>query len=79
MSDVTEPQQQPAEPSSQMAALDRLVGTWTVTGEAEGTVRYESMPGRFFRCSTSSSPSTASEPRVWKSSVTCSRSASAEC
>ena len=31
-----------------MAALDRLVGTWTVTGEAEGTVRYEWTPGRFF-------------------------------
>jgi hypothetical protein len=48
MSDVTEPQQQPAGPSSQMAALDRLVGTWEVTGEAEGAVRYEWMPGRFF-------------------------------
>jgi hypothetical protein len=47
MSDITEPQQ-PNEPSPQLSALDRLVGTWTVTGEAEGTVRYEWMPGRFF-------------------------------
>ncbi|WP_415646661.1 hypothetical protein [Stackebrandtia soli] len=36
------------EPSSGVAALDRLVGTWAVTGGAEGTVRYEWMPGRFF-------------------------------
>ena len=47
MSDITEPQQ-PNQPSRQVSALDRLVGTWTVTGEAEGTVRYEWMPGRFF-------------------------------
>jgi hypothetical protein len=39
---------QPTQPSEAMAALDRLVGTWTVSGEAEGTVRYEWMPGRFF-------------------------------
>ena len=76
MSDVTEPQQQPAEPSSQMAALDRLVGTWTVTGEAEGTVRYESMPGRFFLLQHVELTQYGQRPRVWKSSVTCSRSAS---
>ncbi|MFC3453053.1 hypothetical protein [Amycolatopsis speibonae] len=35
-------------PSSELRALDRLVGTWTVTGGAEGTVRYEWMPGGFF-------------------------------
>lgn len=35
-------------PSDDLRALDRLVGTWTVTGGAEGTVRYEWMPGRFF-------------------------------
>ncbi|MFD7660905.1 hypothetical protein ACFV4N_43625 [Actinosynnema sp. NPDC059797] len=36
------------EPSADLRALDRLVGTWEVTGGAEGTVRYEWMPGRFF-------------------------------
>lgn len=35
-------------PSEGVRALDRLVGRWTVTGGAEGTVRYEWMPGRFF-------------------------------
>jgi hypothetical protein len=47
MSDITEPQQS-TEPSPQVAALDRLVGTWIVTGEAQGTIRYEWMTGRFF-------------------------------
>ncbi|MEU7923243.1 MULTISPECIES: hypothetical protein [Micromonospora] len=36
------------EPSVELQALDRLVGTWSVTGGAEGTVRYEWMAGRFF-------------------------------
>jgi hypothetical protein len=36
------------EPSAELKALDRLVGTWAVTGGAEGTVRYEWMPGGFF-------------------------------
>lgn len=35
-------------PSEAVAALDRLVGTWTVTGGAEGTVRYEWMEGSYF-------------------------------
>ncbi|MEU7003177.1 hypothetical protein [Nonomuraea sp. NPDC046570] len=35
-------------PSTELKTLDRLVGTWTVTGGAEGTVRYEWMPGGFF-------------------------------
>ncbi|GAB3452953.1 hypothetical protein [Actinophytocola sediminis] len=35
-------------PSTELTALDRLVGTWKVTGGAEGTVRYEWLPGRFF-------------------------------
>ncbi|MEV0630848.1 hypothetical protein [Nonomuraea wenchangensis] len=35
-------------PSAELKALDRLVGTWKVTGGAEGTVRYEWMPGGFF-------------------------------
>ncbi|MFE5858160.1 hypothetical protein ACFQ61_33705 [Streptomyces sp. NPDC056500] len=36
------------QPSTELKALDRLVGAWAVTGGAEGTVRYEWMPGRFF-------------------------------
>jgi hypothetical protein len=36
------------QPSEGVQALDRLVGRWTVTGGAEGTVRYEWMPGGFF-------------------------------
>lgn len=35
--------------SERMKALgDRLLGTWTVTGGAEGTVRYEYFPGGHF-------------------------------
>ena len=34
--------EQPA-PSSAVTALDRLVGEWTVSGGAEGVVRYEWM------------------------------------
>lgn len=41
-------QQEPPQPSDRLRALDRLVGTWTVTGGAEGTVRYEWMPGGHF-------------------------------
>ncbi|MED7931639.1 hypothetical protein SMD20_45985 [Nonomuraea sp. LP-02] len=37
-----------SQPSAELKALDRLVGTWKVTGGAEGTVRYEWMPGGFF-------------------------------
>ncbi|MGN9767143.1 hypothetical protein ACTMS2_18510 [Micromonospora sp. SD12] len=36
------------QPSADLTVLDRLVGTWTVTGGAEGTVTYEWMEGRFF-------------------------------
>lgn len=42
----TTPQQ--ASPSEQVRALDRLVGSWTLTGGATGTVSYEWMPGGFF-------------------------------
>ncbi len=35
-------------PSADLQALDRLVGSWKVTGGVGGTVRYEWMPGRFF-------------------------------
>ncbi|MEV0675625.1 hypothetical protein AB0I60_03785 [Actinosynnema sp. NPDC050436] len=37
-----------AQPTAAVANLDRLVGSWSVSGGAEGTVRYEWMPGRFF-------------------------------
>lgn len=48
MSNETTEAPQPDQPSAGVRALDRLVGDWTVTGGAEGTVRYEWMPGRFF-------------------------------
>lgn len=38
----------PAGPSDQVRALDRLLGTWEVTGGATGTVTYERMEGGFF-------------------------------
>ncbi len=38
----------PPAPSDIVRALDRLVGTWTVTGGATGTVSYEWMPGGYF-------------------------------
>jgi hypothetical protein len=41
-------QEAPPQPSDRVRALDRLVGTWTVTGGAEGTVRYEWMSGGHF-------------------------------
>ncbi|WP_402463848.1 hypothetical protein [Isoptericola aurantiacus] len=41
-------QEEAPRPSDRVRALNRLVGTWTVTGEAEGTVRYEWMPGGYF-------------------------------
>ncbi|MEU0540119.1 hypothetical protein ABZ319_09635 [Nocardia sp. NPDC005978] len=36
------------QPTPELRVLDRLVGTWRVSGGAQGTVRYEWMPGRFF-------------------------------
>ncbi|WP_106400858.1 hypothetical protein [Actinocorallia populi] len=44
MTEMTETYQ----PSAELKALDRLVGAWAVEGGAEGTVRYEWMPGGFF-------------------------------
>ncbi|MEU8252396.1 hypothetical protein [Nonomuraea sp. NPDC048916] len=35
-------------PSPDMRSLDRLVGTWELTGDSTGTVRYEWMEGGFF-------------------------------
>lgn len=41
-------QQAPSEPDPVLRQLDRLVGTWKVSGEAEGEVAYELMEGGFF-------------------------------
>src|SRR5262245_42607783 len=35
-------------PKADLKRLDRLVGTWQVSGEAEGQIRYEWMEGGFF-------------------------------
>jgi hypothetical protein len=40
--------QQTHQPSQALRRLDRLTGTWRVTGGAEGTVTYEWMEGGFF-------------------------------
>lgn len=51
MSDNTTPvntTEQPASPSPMLKALDRLVGTWCVSGGAQGTSKYEWMEGGFF-------------------------------
>lgn len=39
---------QPPAPNPDLKALDRLVGAWRISGEAEGTVSYEWMEGGFF-------------------------------
>ena len=39
---------QAAQPHPDLSSLDRLVGTWAVSGEAEGTVVYEWTEGGFF-------------------------------
>ena len=39
---------QPPEPNPDLRALDRLVGTWQITGGAEGQVTYEWMEGGYF-------------------------------
>jgi hypothetical protein len=48
MSDDNATQPQAPEPSPALRNLDRLIGTWKVTGGAEGTVTYEWMEGGFF-------------------------------
>ncbi|MFD4469886.1 hypothetical protein ACFWPA_16520 [Rhodococcus sp. NPDC058505] len=35
-------------PAANLQRLDRLVGTWRITGGAEGTVTYSWMEGRYF-------------------------------
>src|SRR5829696_5362725 len=39
---------QAAQPHPDLTSLDRLVGTWAVSGDAEGTVVYEWTEGGFF-------------------------------
>jgi hypothetical protein len=39
---------QPPEPNPNLKGLDRLVGTWEVSGGAQGQVAYEWMEGCFF-------------------------------
>jgi hypothetical protein len=48
MSDTGTEQQQAPTPSPDLESLNRLVGTWNVTGGAEGIVTYEWMEGGFF-------------------------------
>jgi hypothetical protein len=36
------------EPDAAVRALDRLVGTWQLSGDPTGTVTYRWLPGRFF-------------------------------
>ncbi len=38
----------PPEPNPDLRSLDRLVGTWEVSGDVRGTVTYEWMEGGFF-------------------------------
>lgn len=40
--------QQPSNTHSDLKRLDRLVGTWTISGDAQGVVTYEWMEGGFF-------------------------------
>jgi len=41
-------EQQPPTPNPDLRSLDRLIGTWNVTGGAVGQVTYEWMEGGFF-------------------------------
>lgn len=40
--------QQPPKPNPDLKSLDKLVGTWQVSGGARGQIRYEWMEGGFF-------------------------------
>src|SRR5215208_4524861 len=41
-------EQQPLMPNPDLKSLDKLVGTWKISGGSEGTVTYEWMEGGFF-------------------------------
>lgn len=47
-SEKAQTQQQEFTPSRALKSLDRLVGTWKVSGEAQGQVTYEWLEGGFF-------------------------------
>jgi hypothetical protein len=44
----TQGQQQPPDPNPDLKNLQRLVGTWEMSGDVRGTVDYEWMVGGFF-------------------------------
>jgi hypothetical protein len=44
----TNTNQNAPQPNPDLKTLDRLVGTWRISGETEGEVRYEWMEGGFF-------------------------------
>jgi hypothetical protein len=46
--DDAQAHRQPPEPSPDLKSLDRLVGTWEVSGGAQGRATYEWMEGGFF-------------------------------
>ena len=48
MSDTTQAGQQPPASDPDLGSLDRLVGTWELSGGAQGKVTYEWMEGGFF-------------------------------
>ncbi|WP_350348242.1 hypothetical protein ABIQ69_16660 [Agromyces sp. G08B096] len=48
MDDRNAAEESETQPDPDLRSLDRLVGTWTVSGEAEGTVVYEWTEGGFF-------------------------------
>jgi len=50
MSDMNDAlmEQKASEPSAAIRKLDRLVGTWNISGGAQGQVRYEWLEGGFF-------------------------------
>jgi hypothetical protein len=48
MSDNTNTQVQTFQPSAALKNLDKLVGTWEISGDAQGQVTYEWLEGGFF-------------------------------
>lgn len=45
---TTQAPQQPRRPNPDLKRLGKLVGTWKVSGEAQGQVTFEWMEGGFF-------------------------------
>jgi hypothetical protein len=66
----TQEQPQPPTPSPDLKRLGRLVGTWAMSGDVQGTVTYEWMEGSFFLIQHMTSGSRmGSGPRAWRSSA----------